>query len=280
MSKEYALITGATGVIGGCFAESYVKRGYNLFITGRSEGSLAALKERLSALPEAQRFGIDIMCFACDLSDAAQRDKMYESIRESGINITRAALVAGADDEGPFAEYSKDRIRRMLRVNAESTIEITSELIALRREQTGTEGFFVPLKIIVVASLAAYFRMPLMALYSASKRTLYHFFLALKEELKDTGVSATLVLPGAVRTRPDIIERIEAQGFFGKISCVAPQKLAEKSVKLAEKKRLIYVPGVFNKILRTLSFIVPARLVSKMAGAKWREAAKKKNKII
>ena len=265
--KEYALVTGATGVIGGCFAESYVKRGYSLFLTGRGEGTLAALKEQLLALPEAERLGIDIICFACDLSDASSRDGMYESIRESGINITRAALVAGMDDEGPFTEFSKDVIRRMLRVNAESTIEITSELISLKRDN---------LKIVVIASLAAYFRMPLMALYSASKRTLYHFFLALKEELKGTGVSATLVLPGAVPTRPDIIDRINAQGFFGKISCAAPQKLAEKSVRLAEKERLIYVPGAFNKFLRTLSFIIPARLVSKIAARKWRKALKKK----
>ena len=259
MEHGYALITGATGVIGKHFAAEYAKRGYNLFITGRDGNKLAALRAELSAK--------DIICFPCDLSDAADRDKLYGHIKESGINIARAVLVAGIDDEGPFAEFTKDQIRRMIRVNAEATIEITNELIQISRAS---------LKIVVISSLAAYFRMPLMSLYSASKRMLYHFFFALKEELKGTGVSATLVLPGAVPTRPDIIDRINAQGFFGRISSTPPDKLAKKSVKKSERNRAVYVPGAFNKFLRTLSFIVPARLVSKIAGMKWKKALKKK----
>ena len=264
MEHNYALITGATGVIGRRFAIEYAKRGYNLFLTGRDGGKLADVKtDIVLTAPD-----IDIICFPCDLSDGESRDRLYEQIKESGANVTRAALVAGLDDEGPFVGFSKELIRRMIRVNAEAAIETTSELIKTR----GADE----LKVVVISSLAAYFRMPLMALYSASKRMLYHFFLALKEELKGTGISATLVLPGAVPTRPDIIERINAQGFFGRISSMPPDKLAKKSVCKSEKGRAVYVPNLFNKFLRTLSFIVPARLVSKAAGRKWRKAAKKK----
>ena len=274
-NKHYAFITGATGVIGRHFAAAYAKRGYNLFLAGRGEERLAAVKEEILGLTNAA--DTEIVCFSCDLSDAAGRDKMYAFIKQSGINITRAANVAGVDDEGPFADFSKDAIRRMARVNAEAPIEIASALIALRnndKKENGDNGG--GLKIITVSSLAACFQMPLMALYSASKRTVYHFFLALREELKGTDISATLALPGAVPTRPDVIDRIKAQGFFGKLSSVSPEKVAERSIKKAEKGRAVYVPGFFNKLLRFASFFVPAGLISRIAGARWRKAMKKK----
>lgn len=270
--EEYAFVTGATGVIGRHFALAYAKRGYNLFLTGRGEERLEAVKNDISGQPFAA--DIDIICFSCDLSDASDRDKMYSFMSERGITVTRAANVAGVDDEGPFTGFSKDLIRRMARVNIETPIEIASELISRYEREKGA-----PLKIITVSSLAAYFRMPLMALYSASKRTLYHFFLALKEELKGTGVSSTLVMPGAVPTRPDLIERIKSQGFFGKISSVPPAVVAEKSIKKSEKNKAVYVPGIFNKFLRLISFIVPAGLVSKVAGRQWRKAMEKKQSL-
>ena len=263
--KQYALVTGATGVTGKYFALEYAKKGVSLLLTGRGDERLAAVKEEITkqtALKDA-----DILCYSCDLSDADSRDGLYGFIRGNGVTVTRAALVAGVDDEGPFKDFTTDTVRKMLRVNCEATVETAGELIKLR-EQTGVKN----LQIIVIASLSAYFRMPLMALYSASKRLLYHFFLAMREEMRGTGVTFTLVLPGAVPTRPDIIERIRVQGFFGKISAVPPDILAQKSIKKAEKNRAIYVPGAFNKFLRTLSFIVPAGLVSKIAGAQWRKA--------
>ena len=265
--NAYALITGATGVIGKHFALTYAKRGMNLFLTGRGDERLAAVKaDILKAAPD-----IEVVCFSCDLSDAGERDNLYEKIKASGVNVSRAVNVAGIDGEGPFRDFTAGQIRRMLRVNCEAAVEIASEIIRLNAAGGGGE-----LKIITVSSLAAYFRMPLMALYSASKRLLYHFFLALKEELRGTGVSATLVLPGAVPTRPDIKERIEAQGFFGRISSTPPDVLAEKSIRKAERNKAVYVPGAFNKFLRTLSFIIPAGLVSKIAGARWRRAMRKK----
>lgn len=264
---DYAFVTGATGVIGRHFALAYAKRGYNLFLTGRGEERLAAVREDILK----QASGINVFCFSCDLADAAERDKMYAFMSAQDINVARAAFVAGVDNEGPFTGFSKDLIRRMVRVNAETPIEMAAELISRYDKEKGGG-----LKMIIVSSLAAYFRMPLMALYSASKRTLYHFFLAIKEELKGTGVSSTLVLPGAVPTRPDLIDRIKAQGFFGRISSTPPDVLAEKSIRKSEKNKAVYVPGAFNKFLRAVSFIFPAGLVSKVAGARWRKAMRKK----
>ncbi len=264
--SEYALVTGATGVIGRHFAAEYAKQGFHLLLTGRGQERLSEAASEVLRL--SGRSDTDIRCFSCDLADSGSRDSLYEYIRKSGVTVTRAANVAGIDDEGPFESFTADSIRKMLRVNCEAAVEITNELIRLRKEA----GSSAPLQIITVASLSAYFRMPLMALYSASKRLLYHFFLALREEMRGTGVTFTLVLPGAVPTRPDIIERIRVQGFFGKKSAVPPETVACKSIKKAGKNKAIYVPGAFNKFLRTLSFIVPAGLVSKIAGAQWRKA--------
>lgn len=271
----YAFVSGATGVIGKHFALAYAKNGYNLYLTGRDAGKLDALRGEISgAFP-----GIDIICFPCELADGDSRDKMYGHINALGdkIYFSAAANVAGIDDEGFFIYFTTKQIRDMLRVNVESTIEITHFLVKHRMAWGKTADLKAapPFNIITVSSLSAYFKMPLMALYSTSKRALYHFFGALREEVKDYNIRFTVVLPGAVPTRPDLIDRIKSQGFFGRISSISPGALAAKSIRKADKNKLIYVPGLFNKFLRTMSFIIPSRLVSKIAGARWKSAAKK-----
>ncbi len=46
--KKYALVTGATGGLGGAFVELLAQEGYDLLLTGRSEEKLQILREKLS----------------------------------------------------------------------------------------------------------------------------------------------------------------------------------------------------------------------------------------
>jgi len=73
--KEYTLITGACGGLGGAFVQLLAERGEPLFLTGRSEPRLTALsqslKERFPSLP--------VQICACDLTDEHSRAKFIKT---------------------------------------------------------------------------------------------------------------------------------------------------------------------------------------------------------
>jgi short-subunit dehydrogenase len=256
---DYVFISGAAGFIGGSFAREFAARKRALFLVGRNRDKLTAAAAELSA-----RHGVAVETFACDFTDETARAAMYAYAEDKGMRFSHIVNVAGIDDQGPFSEFTARQIRDMIRVNVEGTIEVTAALMRLRAE-TGV-------KIITVSSLAACFRMPLMALYSASKRMLCHFFLALRRETRGTGVEITVVLPGAVPTRGDVRERIRAQGLAGKLSSVDPDVLARRSIAMSERGRAVYVPGAFNRFLRALGCLVPEFLTGRAVMRRWRKS--------
>ena len=99
-------------------------------------------------------------------------------------------------------------------------------------------------------------------------------FTALHYELKDKGVKTCVVLPGAVPTRPDIIEDIKGQGLWGKLSQITPEKLAIKALKAVKKNKTKNVPGFFNKLLYVLIKLAPKKIVLTFIKKRWAKQTK------
>jgi short-subunit dehydrogenase len=93
-------------------------------------------------------------------------------------------------------------------------------------------------------------------------------------ELKDKGVKVTVVLPGGVPTREDIIEDIKGQGLWGKLSSKSPKFVAEKSLKALSKNKLQYIPGGFNKFLNFIMKLAPKRLKLRFIARRWKKIKK------
>jgi short-subunit dehydrogenase len=257
---EYAFISGATGGIGKAFTHSFAKRGYNLFLTGRSQEKLSELKAEIE-----KEFNVSVLTFACDLTSDSSRKEMIEFIKLNGVKFSRINLVAGVDIQKPFLDYTLEKVHFQLRVNVESTISLTHELLNLRCEKC---------KIIVISSMSGASPMPYFALYSASKSMLTNFFTALNYELKKTGVNITVVMPGGVYTRPDIIEDIKGQGLWGKLSAIRPEVVSEKSIKKSKKNKARYIPGFFNKFLYFAIKILPKKIVLNFIARRWKKISK------
>ncbi len=257
---NYAFISGATGGIGKAFCHAVAKRGDNLFLTGRSEQKLQALKEQL-----VNQYGVEIEYFACDLTDPASRDRMVDFIDQKDIKFSRIIHVAGVDIQKAFSDYTKEKVLFQLRVNAEATVCLTHEFLSRRAENT---------EIIVISSMSGASPMPYFALYSATKAMLINFFTSLHYELKKEGVKVTVVMPGGVPTRPDVIEDIKGQGVWGKLSAKSPEFVAEKSLKAVNKNKIKYIPGGFNRFLNFLMKLAPKRIVLSFIARRWKKQSK------
>lgn len=280
---EYTFITGATGGIGKAFCRYYAREGCNLFITGRSEEKLTALKEELLMLNDS----ISVKYLPADLTDRQSRDNLFTYADNNEISVTRLVNVAGADIQKGFLSYTDDKVIFQIRVNVEATISLTHMFLErLDFGETGntkanrkniynkTSGKKKNLpEIITVSSLSGVSPMPYFQLYSATKACLTNFFKSLRVELKGK-VNVTTVLPGGVYTRPDICNDIKGQGLWGKLSAKTPDFVVNKSVKGVRKNKKLVIPGFWNKSLYTLMKFVPENVKLKFIANRWKKQTK------
>lgn len=115
---SYTFISGATGGIGKAFATLCARKNYDLFLTGRSEEKLAALKSEL----EAVNGGIKILVRACQLTDEADRAALMAYADGQGVKFERAINVAGVDIQKAFSAYTAEKAQFQIRVNVEATV--------------------------------------------------------------------------------------------------------------------------------------------------------------
>ena len=162
-------------------------------------------------------------------------------------------------------EYTKEKLLFQLRVNVEATVSLTHSLLKHRAKNT---------EVLTIASMSGVSPMPYFAVYSATKALLINLFTSLHYELKKEGVKVTVVLPGGIPTRPDIVEQIKEQGLWGKLSAKSPEFVAEKSLRAVRKNKIKYIPGFFNKFLNFIMAIAPKKIVLKFIARRWKSQTK------
>jgi NADP-dependent 3-hydroxy acid dehydrogenase YdfG len=178
-------------------------RGWNLFLTDLDTQALDTLADGLR-----KSYGVTVVPRACDLTEAQRRAELFDWINGRGLRFWGLINVAGTDFEGPFFEQSSQQIRTIVRLNVEGTLEMIHATLARRDPMA-------PFRIINVASLAAFFPMPVKATYAASKRFLLDFSLALRNEVRGLGATVTVLCPAGLPTTPGCVQAIEAQGMMG-----------------------------------------------------------------
>lgn len=261
--KEYVLITGATGGLGKAFAAECAARGWNLFLTDLSDPALDRLVAGLKRMYEVQ-----VESYACDLTSASSRQALWDHIAQQDLRFHLLINVAGMDYEGPFGERQVSELHTVVRLNIESTLEMTRRVLAFR--VTGRT-----LRIINVSSLAAFYPMPVKAVYAASKRFLLDWSLAVRQELQAQDVSVTALCPAGMPTNPNCIQAIEAQGFMGRITTVNAGDVAARTLDQALAGRSIYIPGVVNQLLRFFGSLVPPTLLAFLINKRWQKRHEK-----
>ena len=257
----YSFISGATGGIGKAFSFELAKRNCNLYLTGRSEEKLLALKSDL----EEVNSSISIKYFACDLTLSDDRAKMLLDVKNQDIKFDRICNVAGVDIQKAFKDYTIEKVLFQIRVNVEATISLTHELLKLKDDN---------FEIVTISSMSGVSPMPYFALYSATKACLTNFFTSLHYELKKENVKCTVVLPGGVPTRPDIINDIKGQGLWGKLSSKSPSYIAIKSLNAVKKNKIKFIPGFFNRLLYCIMKIAPKKITLSFIARRWSKQTK------
>ncbi|MGN6275898.1 MAG: SDR family NAD(P)-dependent oxidoreductase [Solirubrobacterales bacterium] len=185
--RAFAVVTGASSGIGFELAKVFAENGFDLLITAEDEEIEGAQRE-LNLITSGTE------CAREDLSTPEGVERLYERIRATGRPVDAIALNAGIGAGGDFArETELRRELRLIDLNVRSTVHLC-KLVA--RDMVARDAG----RILFTSSIASTMPGAYQAVYNASKSFVQAFALALRNELKDTDVSVTALMPGPTET--------------------------------------------------------------------------------
>lgn len=187
--NNLALITGSYGGLGTRFATIHAKTGGDLILVGRSQGKLDA-----QAAEVRSTYGVEARTIAVDLSAPEAAQTIYDTCKKNGWLPDVLINNAGFGGQGDFArERTMEQDMSMIAVNVETPTRVLKLFLPdMIKRGSG--------KVLNVSSTAAVMPGPLQAVYYATKAYMTSLSNALWRELKDTGVTVTCLMPGAMST--------------------------------------------------------------------------------
>lgn len=187
-NRPLALVTGASSGIGYELARQFASDGYDLVITATQQAGLDRTAQALAIA------GAHVTTILADLSDYDGVEALVAAIDQLGRPLDAAALNAGVGLGGYFlGDTDLAREIKMIHLNAISQVHLTKRILPdMVARGAG--------KLLFTASISGTMPTPYEAVYGATKAFLVSFAEAVKSEIKDSGVTITLLMPGQVDT--------------------------------------------------------------------------------
>ena len=186
--RPLALVTGASSGIGYELARLFAEDGHDLIIA--ADRPLAEAVQGLRAL------GARVEAVEADLSSEDGVQALYRTI--AGRPIDALAANAGHGLGQGFLDEAFDDILHVINTNITGTVRL-AWLVGREMRERGRG------RILFTGSIAGLMPGSFQAVYNASKAFVDSFSFALRTELKDSGVSVTVLMPGVTDT--DFFER-------------------------------------------------------------------------
>lgn len=250
--KKYALITGATSGIGYELAKLFAADKYNLVIVSRNQQELD------NKAAELKQHGIEVVTIAKDLFNRQEAFDLYDEVKAQGIQIDVLVNDAGQGLYGEFKDTDINRELQIIDLNIASTVILTKQF--LKDMVLRNDG-----KILNLASIASKVPGPWQSVYHGTKAFVLSFTEAIREELKDTNITVTALLPGATDT--DFFNKAEMQDskvVQDKSSLSNPADVAKDGYEALQANKDKVISGLKNKLQIAMSNITPDETVAHM----------------
>jgi short-subunit dehydrogenase len=240
MSRPFAIVTGSSTGIGLELAKRCAKEGYDLLIAADEpeiEQAAASLRAGGTQVDLATTEGVD------NLYAAAKGRPVDALLANAGRGLGHAFLV---QDFG--------KARRVVDTNITGTIYLIHKVgNDMRRRNSG--------RILIVGSIAGFTPGSFQAVYNGTKAFLNSFSFALREELKDTKITVTCLMPGATET--EFFRRAEMMDTaVGTAEKDDPAEVANNGFDAMMKGEGDVVSGLKNKVQSAAANVTPAGVLA------------------
>jgi 3-oxoacyl-[acyl-carrier protein] reductase len=203
LSGKTALVTGASGGIGGAIAKALAAQGARLALSGTRVEALETAREGLS--------GADHVILPCNLSDTAAVDALVGQAEATLGKLDILVANAGITKDGLLLRMKDADWEQVLKVNLESYFRLSRA--ALKGMMKARHG-----RIIGITSVVGVTGNPGQANYAASKAGMIGFTKALAAEVGSRNVTANCVAPGFITSAmTDVLPEAQKQALLGKI---------------------------------------------------------------
>ncbi|MFL6087929.1 MAG: SDR family NAD(P)-dependent oxidoreductase [Mycobacterium sp.] len=258
-ARGHALVTGASSGIGFELSKLFADDGYDLVIAAEDDGIHASADKLATA-------GIEVTPVQVDLRKPEDVERLYRSV--DGRPLAAAALNAGVGRAGPFVDGDLDTDLTIVDLNVRSTVHL-AKLVLTDMAGSGTG------KVLFTSSIASTMPGSLQTVYNASKSFIQSFAEALHDELRDTGVTVTSLMPGPTETnffrRANMLDTVVGRMPKDDPAAVAKRgynALMKGDRKVVAESALSKAMGLANRVLPDSVKAITSRIISRPAGGK------------
>ena len=239
--NKVALITGASTGIGKELARIHAEKGGDLVIVARRKDMLDELKSELES-----KHAVKVKVIAKDLGLPEAPKEIYEEVKNDGIEVDYLINNAGFGGRGKFHERAWEADLAMINLNVVALTALTRFFLDdMAKRNSG--------RILNVSSTASFAPGPLQAVYFATKAFVTFFSNAISNELNDTNVTVTALLPGATETEFAKVSGMDKTAGFQKT--VSARSVAEEGYKGMLKGKMDVISGLTFMQKLMVSFI-------------------------
>jgi short-subunit dehydrogenase len=246
IGEKFAIVTGASTGIGFELAKRCLDSGYDVLMA-------ADEPQILDAAASLRGSGKQVEALEVDLSTIEGVDKLY--VAAKGRPVDALLANAGRGLGHGFLDQDFDRARFVIDTNVTGTVYLIHKIgNDMRRRNAG--------KILITGSIAGFIPGSFQAVYNGTKAFLNSFSLALREELKETDVTVTCLMPGATET--EFFERADMMDTdVGTTKKDDPAGVAKTGFDAMMRGDGDVVAGLKNKIQSAVANVTPAPILAK-----------------
>ncbi len=227
---RHVLLTGASRGLGPYIARALARRGADLSLTARSADGLETTAANVAEM------GAQANVIPADITHAADRERLVEQATAGNGAIDVLVNNAGMEQVSRYTSLAPDYIESMIRTNLVAPLILSRLVLPGMLERARGH-------VVMMSSLGGKKGSPFSATYAATKAGMIEWTGGIREELRGSGVSASVICPGFVATAGMFAEYGErAPRILGETT---PEKVAEAVVHAIERDvpEIVVNPG-------------------------------------
>jgi len=244
-TRPLAIVTGASAGIGYELAKYCAGNGFDLLIAADQ----SKIKQ---AAQEFQALGATVESVEADLATVEGVDKLYAAAK--GRPVEALLANAGHGLGHAFLDQNFAEARHVIDTNITGTIYLIHKVG--RDMRSRGQG-----RILIVGSIAGFTPGSFQAVYNGTKAFINSFSFAIRNELKDTGVTVTCLMPGATET--EFFERADMMDTkVGQQKKDDPADVAKTGFDAMMRGDGDVVAGWKNKLQSAVANVTPAGVLA------------------
>ena len=245
LDNLYTLITGASEGFGKSLALECASRKMNLILVALPGPELYYMADFIK-----RNYLVDAIAIEKDLTCEENCIAVYQFVQSMNLRVNMLINNAGLGGTMLFSEGSISFYQKQIKLNIVATTLFTHLFLDMLKSNG-------PSHILNVGSLSSYFYLNKKQVYGATKSFIYSFSKSLRRELKNDGISVSVICPGSMNTNISVTCLLKTSSRISRLSIMNPEEVAPIAISGLLKSREVIIPGRLNKLFLFINKLLP-----------------------